>query len=212
MYRLTVIKFFCYLFNECSSNKFVSELMIFNKDKEMSEPYSRIEQIQTQPVDWTYVPTKSEVEQYYLSATYQDSLSRESYYYPDFEIKPDQYLDHKIKSADDIVKLYESNGFETRNMVNDPFGHPGPTVSCPIGFPFNLKKEYPELRRYNRWICRVHVEVFKIEDENIVSLPHIEPDPVFHSIPHFSDKSIRGNVVRGPVAIEILNSFLRLKQ
>ena len=59
MYRLTVIKFFRYLFDECSSNKFVSELMIFNKDKEMSEPYSRIEQIQTQPVDWTYVPTKS---------------------------------------------------------------------------------------------------------------------------------------------------------
>ena len=97
--------------------------MILNKGREMSEPYSRIEHIETQPVDWTYVPTKLEVEQYYLSATYQDTISRESYYYPAFEIKPDQYLNHKTKSADDIIKLYESNGFETRNMVDDPFGH-----------------------------------------------------------------------------------------
>lgn len=177
----------------------------------MSEPYSRIEYIQTQPVDWTSIPTRSEVEQYYLSASFQDPVTKEAYYYPTFQITPDQYLDHKTKSTEDVIKLYESNGFETRHIVQDPFGEPGPSVACPIGFPFNLPKDYHELRRYSRWVCRVHIDICRMEDDTLISIPHIEPDPVFHSIAHFWDPEIRGNVVRGQVALEILKSFLHLK-
>jgi len=178
---------------------------------EEMEPYSRIEYIQTQPVDWTWIPTTSEVEQYYLSASFQDTVTKETFYYPAFKILADQYLNHKTESTDEVIKLYESNGFETRHIVQDPFGHLGPTVACPIGFPFNLPKDYPELRRYSCWICRLHADVCRIKDDILVSIPHIEPDPVFHSIAHFWDTYIRGNVVRGPVAVEILKSFLHLK-
>jgi hypothetical protein len=183
---------------------------LFFLGEKMSEPYSRIEYIQTQPVDWTYAPTKLEVEEYYLSATFQDAVTKESFYYPGFRIRPEDCLDHKIKSTDGVINLYESNGFETRHIVEDPFGHPGPTVSCPIGFPFNLPKDYPELRRYSRWICRVHADVCTVEEGILVSVPHIEPDPVFHSIAHFWDSYIKGNVVRGPVAVEVLKTFLHL--
>jgi len=177
----------------------------------MAEPYSRIEYIQTQPVDWSYVPDKSEIEQYYLSASFQDTVTKESFYYPAFQLTPDQYLNHATKVIDEVVTLYESNGFDTGHIVQDPFGHPGPTVACPIGFPFNLPKDYSELRRYSRWICRVHADVCRIEDDVLVSIPHIEPDPVFHSIAHFWDTYIKGNVVRGPVAVEILKGSLHLK-
>ena len=177
----------------------------------MSEPYSRIEFIQTQLVDWSNVPAKAEVEEYYVSTSFQDPVTKESFYYPVFQIMPDQYLNHQTKSTDEVIALYESNGFETRHIVQDPFGHPGPTVACPVGFPFNLPKDYSELHRYNRWVCRVHADICRIEEDMLVSIPHIEPDPVFHSIAHFWDTYIRGNVVRGPVAVEVLRNFLHLK-
>jgi len=174
------------------------------------EPYSRIEYIQTQPVDWTWIPRDVDVENYYSTASFQDPLTKETFYYQTFQITPEQYLNHNTKVVDDVMRLYESNGFETKYVVQDPFGHPGPTVSCPIGFPFNLPKDYPELRRYSRWICRVHVDICRIEDDTLISLPHIEPDPVFHSIAHFWDTYLKGNVVRGQVAVEILKKFLHL--
>ncbi len=124
--------------------------------------------------------------------------------YPSFPIGPTDYVLHKKTTTEQLIGVYENNGFETRLIMQDPFGHVGPTVACPIGFPFNLPHPYLQLRKFNRWICRVHVDVATLKND-LISVPHIEPDPRFHKLAHIWDTYIKKHVVRGEEAVEILN-------
>jgi len=73
----------------------------------------------------------------------------------------------------------------------------------------NLAKQYDELKKFNRWICRIHVNMtYLSQNGKLVSAPHIEPDPAFHSLTHLWDTYIRKNVVRGKPAVEILKWLL----
>ena len=126
-------------------------------------------------------------------------------YKPAFTFRPEDYVLHETTDVTEIKNLYVENGFETKFLIQDPFGHPGPTVACPVGFPFNLPESFPELRRFNRWICRVHVDICKRpDDQKLISVPHIEPDPSFHKVDHLWHTFIRGKVVRGKTAVKIL--------
>jgi hypothetical protein len=167
-------------------------------------------------IDWTNVPTLLDLEkanskyigtELILTRTTEGKLSLKSKSKKKpqpFKYKPSEYLLHKTKDCEQVKQMYVDCGFETKVILQDPFGHPWPSAVCPIGFPFTFPKIYPELRRYSRWICRVHVEIAINDDKMIVSVPHIEPDPCFHPASHIIDTYVKGNVVRGAVAVELL--------
>jgi hypothetical protein len=79
---------------------------------------------------------------------------------------------------------------------------------------FNLPSSLnpsPQLRRFNQWINRIHVDIARYKDENLVSIPHIEPDPVFNAIAHLWVAFIYKQEVRGKEAVTILKNFLVIK-
>jgi hypothetical protein len=168
-----------------------------------------------QKIDWTKVPTLSDLEKAQakyvsnefaikkrkgkLQLTVETAKIR-----PSFKFEPDEYVTHKTKNIDEVKEMYNECGFDTKVILQDPFGHKFPCAACPIGFPFAFPKVYPELLRYSRWICRIHVEIASDDKGNIVSVPHIEPDPCFHAAAHIIDTYLKGNVVRGKVAVEFL--------
>jgi len=127
----------------------------------------------------------------------------------EFSLNSEDYIKHKKTTPEQLIEIYESNGFETRLIMQDPFGHVGPTVACPIGFPFNLPNPSPQLRKFNRWICRVHVDIASFEGD-LISIPHIEPDPRFHKLAHLWDTYIKKHVIRGKEAVGILK-FLGIR-
>ena len=159
--------------------------------------------------DWTSIPTIQEIIDNHIFFDNKQKIM------PSFfgsrrrlEDLRDSYIIHFDRDIKDIISLYEENGFETKIIIQDPFGHKNPTVACPIGFPFNLPIKYDELVQFNKWICRVHIEICSdLKNNNIYSLPHIEPDPCFHPISHLIDTYLRGKVVYGDVAVKILNYF-----
>ena len=163
-------------------------------------------------IDWTRVPTKSE-----LAASYGTRTRVvEGAVPPPLPLSfgaalgfgPDDYFEHESSVVAEVKEMYASRGFDTDVLLQDPFGHDCPTVACPIGFPSNLHRRYPELRRYNKWICRIHVEIARNEESGkLISVPHIEVDPAFHAMDHLTDTFLSGHVVRGPVAVAILKSF-----
>jgi hypothetical protein len=165
-------------------------------------------------VSWDRIPSLAVLETFMtISAGYTvppkkmpslSALSKKGYK-PAFTFRPEEYVIHKTEDVAKTKQLYEQNGFETEVLMQDPFGHPGPTVACPIGFPFNLPEPFKELRRFNRWICRIHVDICQHPDRRLVSVPHIEPDPGFHKLAHLWDTFIKGNVVRGEVAVKVLH-------
>jgi hypothetical protein len=170
-------------------------------------------------VDWTKVPTLLEVEKAnsklinaewtITKAEGKLTLRARTEKEPKpFKYKPNEYILHETKDVNQVKQMYVDCGFETKIILQDPFGHPWPSVVCPIGFPFTFPKIYPELRRYNRWICRVHTEICVNNDHRLVSVPHIEPDPCFHAASHILDTYIKGNVVRGTVAVELLTRLI----
>ncbi len=169
-------------------------------------------------INWSYVPSIEELEQF-LSLTYESHPYyafippspgyRPPVFYCPFKFRKDDCIVHNTNRIDAIINLYESSGFETHVLLEDPFGHRGPTVACPLGFPSNLPKQWRELKRFNRWICRVHVDITHLpQDGRLVSAPHIEPDPRFHALAHLWDTYIHGNLVRGRTAVEVLRWLL----
>ena len=169
------------------------------------------------PIDWSYIPSIDELEEF-LSSSYEyrpyyAAIPAGAYYPPvgyyPFRFEKEDYLVHDTNVTDEVIDLYEENGFDTYVVLQDPFGHRGPTVACPLGFPSNLAKQHDELKKFNRWICRIHVDMtYLSQNGKLVSAPHIEPDPAFHSLTHLWDTYIRKNVVRGKPAVEILKWLL----
>lgn len=165
-------------------------------------------------VDWSKIPTLSEVELFmgYFLGHYPEEeiptmrLKKK----PVLKLSETEYTIHHETEVKDVINLYEQNGFEAPTLLQDPIGHPWPTVACPIGFPFNLPFACRDLRRFNRWICRVHVEIARLDNGAIVSVPHLEPDPKFHPFDHIWDTYIKKRVVRGKEAVAALN-FLGIK-
>jgi hypothetical protein len=174
----------------------------------MGERYFKEEE-----VDWEHIPSLASLEAHIgailgsseLEARPSIRLRRQRR----FSFGPEEYVPHKGKNKNQIISMYEENGFETKRVVQDPFGHRCPTVACPIGFPFNLPLASPKLRRFNRWICRVHVDIVDRGD-CLVSAPHIEPDPRFQPLDHFWDTYIKKHVIRGKEAVAVLN-FLGIR-
>ncbi len=165
-------------------------------------------------VNWSYIPPLVELETFMaVSSGYTvppkkmpslSALSKKGYK-PAFMYGPKDYVMHNTGDETKVRRLYEQNGFKTAFLMQDPFGHPGPTVACPIGFPFNLPEPFEELKRFNRWICRIHVDITQHPNGRLVSVPHIEPDPAFHKLAHLWDTFIKGNVVRGEAAVKVLH-------
>jgi len=161
-------------------------------------------------VDWGWIPSVEELE-FHLGIVL-------GYYKPKeipamralarkrrrFALVTKDYISHETSRVENIVEMYKNNGFETRLILQDPLGHKGPTVACPIGFPFNLPFSSARLRRFNRWICRVHVDIAS-QGKTFVSVPHLEPDPLFHKLTHLWDTYIRKNTIRGKEAVAALN-------
>lgn len=161
-------------------------------------------------VDWTKIPSVEELE-FHLGIIL-------GYYQPEeipamrararrtrkFVLATEDCISHETSRVENIIEIYENNGFETHVILQDPLGHKGPTVTCPIGFPFNLPFSSARLRRFNRWICRVHVDIVS-QGDAFISVPHIEPDPLFHKLAHLWDTYIRKNTIRGKEAVAALN-------
>lgn len=165
------------------------------------------------PVDWSYALTLHELEAHIgaMLVSTEQTIDWLGTPRASFKFQTEDYISHS-DALNEIKDFYEKNGFATRFVMQDPFSHKGATAACPIGFPFNLPKAYPELRRFNRWICRVHVDIAKHPDQNIlISVPHIEPDPTFHKLAHIWDSYIKRNIVRGKTAVELLKYLLNLK-
>lgn len=184
-------------------------------------------------MDWSYVPSSAELENHlslYLShgresESLLSALGRRRARLPPYarpsvgisyfklvtgyRLTRSSYITHNTSDVTEIRELYSESGFDTKVILQDPFGHRGPTVACPIGFPSTLRKRYKELRRFNRWICRVHVDIGDLpKTQRLISIPHIEPDPAFHTLDHIWDTFIFKHVVRGKPAVEILRSLL----
>lgn len=175
-------------------------------------------------MDWSYVPSPKELENHFriealagkgMLAVRGHVMSEKIKRIPQISFKPaiklgvGDYIEHDTSDVDKIKAMYLESGFETDVILQDPIGHRGPTVACPIGFPSTLHKPYKELRRFNRWICRVHVDIGgPSKTLKLVSVPHIEPDPKFDLLDHIWYTFICNWVVRGPPAVEILKSLL----
>jgi hypothetical protein len=127
-------------------------------------------------------------------------------------INPADALDHKTKILLKVRDQYTDAGFATTVVLQDPFTHHGPTTSCTIGFPVNLpsKLRARSLRRFKRFVCRVHVDLVTAVNGNLWSIPHVEPDPIFHWKEHIEFSTIKHLDVRGPVAVAILRYFLSI--
>lgn len=155
-----------------------------------------------QQVDWSFVPFLEE------------SLSGISFYAASGErlsgsqFSKEQMLEHpKSMSVDDLLDLYRENGFDTDVILQNPFTHGGPTAVCPVGFPLNLPRalEFPELKKFRRWVCRIHVDVSRDKEDKLFSIPRIEVDPVYHPVEHLR---FLGSEVYGQTAVRILKMLL----
>lgn len=158
--------------------------------------------LEWQQIDWSYVP-------------YLDEPRVDAFFYVPFgrvvsvpQFSKDQALEHpKSMSIDDLLDLYRENGFDTDVILENPLTHRGPTAVCPIGFPLNLPRtrEFSELKKFRRWVCRIHVDINRDREKKLFSIPHIEVDPVFHWTEHLR---LQGREVYGQTAVKVLKMLL----
>ncbi len=122
------------------------------------------------------------------------------------------YLNHKTKILAKVRGRYRDAGFATRIILQDPTSHQGPTTACTIGFLTSLPRNLwaNDLRVFKRFVCRVHADLASLPNGMIVSVPHIEPDPIFHWKEHLEYAAIRHKEVKGPPAVKILHYFLKM--
>lgn len=127
-------------------------------------------------------------------------------------ISEDDSFAHDTKILPKVRDQYRDSGFATRVILQDPLTHKGPTTACTIGFPTNLPRHLwtERLRLFKRFVCRVHVDIASGPDGFLWSIPHVEPDPVFHWKEHIEYSTIKHLDIRGPPAVKILKHFLHL--
>ncbi len=186
-------------------------------------PQATTEQPDTQsPVvpcilDWTDVPSVQDLEAL-LGFKYW-TTTRPTYTYPYYyapapariiplRLAPTDYVAHDTSSEDELLELYAANGFDTFVVLQNPLTHQGASPACPIGFTSNLPNadRLPELKLFRRWVCRVHVDVGRLQDQRLISVPHVEIDPGFHPVQHLQHQ---GQEVKGKTAVRVLNEFLK---
>lgn len=160
-------------------------------------------QLEWQQVDWTEIPF---AEVAAVSAPYEKLMDYEPYH-PIGVIPDTDILEHPRISVDDLLDLYRASGFDTDVILQNPFTHRGPAAACTIGFPQNLSgaPHFQDLKRYRRWICRIHVDVKQRENGTLFSYPHVEVDPAFHWTEHLA---FQGQEVYGRTSVEILKMLL----
>jgi hypothetical protein len=159
-------------------------------------------QLEWQQVDWTVIPV-TEVSSVSLrserSAGYDASVAS--------IVTDSDILEHPGISVDDLLDLYRDSGFDTDVILQNPFTHLGPAAACTIGFPLNLPGalQFQDLKRYRRWICRIHVDIKQKGNGTLFSFPHVEVDPAFHWAEHLAHQ---GQEVHGRTSVEILKMLL----
>jgi hypothetical protein len=127
-------------------------------------------------------------------------------------IGQDDYLDHQTTILARVRDQYRDAGFATRVILQDPRTHKGPTVACTIGFPTGLPQDLwtDSLRIFKRFVCRIHVDVASASNGDIWSIPHVEPDPIFHWKEHIEYSTVKHLELKGAPAVRILKHFLTL--
>jgi hypothetical protein len=122
----------------------------------------------------------------------------------------DDYLSHGAVAVEEVKKRYGDAGFQTDKILQDPFGHPGPTAAFTVGFLSNLPAELWDnsLRIFFRFICRVHVDIATLEGGEVVSVPHVEPDAKWQMAEHLYYAYRMHQEVKGKPAVNILRHFL----
>jgi len=164
------------------------------------------DRLEWQEIDWTYIPTAS------IVAVRQKTHTQVSYGL-NYQAPPpeswtkDDVLTHPGMSDDDLLDLYRDSGFDTDLILQNPFTHSGPSAACVIGFPVSLPKEsdFRELKKFRRWVCRIHVDIRRDDNGELFSIPHVEVDPAFHPMVHLE---FQGREVYGGTALGILRMLL----
>ena len=126
---------------------------------------------------------------------------------------PESYLLHGNLLLPQVKSLYSDAGFQTDRILQDPFGHPGPTTACTIGFLSNLPRELWDksfsLFASKGLICRIHVDIAEQPDGQQASVPHVEPD-VRQPAQHLYYAYWKHGDVRGKPAVGILKYLLNM--
>jgi hypothetical protein len=158
-----------------------------------------------QSIDWSYVPetgdpwVKPEAVSYSFAGV--PSLAHMGVSTEDGMLRHERTV-----TIDDLLDLYRDSGFDTDIILQNWLTHTGPSAACPIGFPTSFPGglESSELSKFRRWICRVHVDI-KRDNGDLISIPHIEPDPAFHPVEHLR---FQGQEVYGKTAVSFLRTML----
>lgn len=156
-------------------------------------------QLEWQQVDWTEIPM-AEV------TPVRVRLERPVDYSNAAEFQDSDILEHPGISIDDLLDLYRDCGFDTDVILQNWFTHRGPAAACTIGFPVGLPgPQIQDLKKFRRWICRIHVDIKQKEDGTLFSIPHMEVDPAFNPVEHLA---FQGQEVYGKSSVELLKMLL----
>ena len=159
-------------------------------------------ELEWQQVDWTEIPV-AEVAP--VSAGYEKAANVD--YLPVSVVPDSDIVEHPGTSIDDLLDLYRDAGFETDVILQNPFTHRGPAAACTIGFPLGLPSSLQgqDLKKFRRWVCRIHVDIKQRENGTLFSIPHVEVDPAFHLAEHLA---LQGQEVYGKTSVKLLKTLL----
>ena len=99
-------------------------------------------------------------------------------------------------------------GFDT-DVLLQSHEHPEPTAAMSIGFSrnFPMFNDKDQLGRWgNEVVLRIHLGIFKMGSD-IISVPHIEPDPKFCPLEHMM-MYMRNDAIYDESAYVMLEAFL----
>jgi hypothetical protein len=157
-------------------------------------------ELEWQQVDWTEIPVAEIAPASTEKAVHLRSLS--------VSVERDSDIfEHPGISTDDLLDLYRDSGFDTDIILQNPLTHQGPAAACTIGFPLGLPSslQSQDLKRFRRWVCRIHVDIKQRENGTLFSVPHVEVDPAFHWAEHLAHQ---GQEVYGKTSVKLLKMLL----
>ena len=118
------------------------------------------------------------------------------------------FLNHGQVSMKRLKDKLSKYGFNT-DVLLQSHEHPEPTAELCIGLPrnFPMFNDGEQLGRWgNNIILRLHIGIFKYGSD-LLSVPHIEPDPMFCALDHMI-MFVKNNAAYGEVACIILQAFM----